>query len=542
MASLAAQARLTRARRGMFVIAGLALAALVGRQTIRATPADPATPVVQPQPPAPRVPFEFNGVRNCSGCHTEPSGDFKNRTDWCHLREFRVWAREDKHARGYAVLTTEGETKIWLDGLEKLSADDRAAVLASVKFGQETTRRMEAKLGWKPGEAASRAECLACHAMAPMEDRPMADIKSAVKDGVSCEVCHGPGGVWTSSHTNRERWWTRNHAERSANYGYRDVRDPVARATLCASCHVGSPEVKGEHPRRFVTHDMYDAGHPPLPSFEIGWFSESMPAHWRTEGEKPATTVKQYRESAVGKADAPAAEATKARHVLIGALVSLRQSALLAKTDAEAGRWPELSHFNCYACHQSLTLSPARRPFPKLAGLTRGRPFPHLWTANLNELAAPGSEAVMERFRAAMTGQVYGDAKNVAEASKGVADWCDQALAELGRKPVSKEQARQLLKSLANLAASRPMDYDSARQLAWAYLAIRRETLGVKSGTDLTTMADPAEAALRKRIEEAIRLDLPAQQRRSIVGEMNESLERLYGYDPAKFMKIRWED
>ena len=34
-----------------------------------------------------------------------------------------------------------------------------------------------------------------------------------------------------------------------------------------------------------VTHEMYAAGHPPLPGFEIATFCSQMPPHWESAAE-----------------------------------------------------------------------------------------------------------------------------------------------------------------------------------------------------------------------------------------------------------------
>src|SRR5213076_1317723 len=54
-----------------------------------------------------------------------------------------------------------------------------------------------------------------------------------------------------------------------------NLRDPAVRGQFCATCHVGSAA-----DGRVVTHEMYAAGHPPLPPFELGTFMECQPKHW----------------------------------------------------------------------------------------------------------------------------------------------------------------------------------------------------------------------------------------------------------------------
>ena len=66
-------------------------------------------------------------------------------------------------------------------------------------------------------------------------------------------------------------------------YGMTDLWDPARRVEVCGSCHVGS---RAEN--KVVTHLMYAAGHPPLPSFEVGAFCDMMPRHWQLLAEKNA--------------------------------------------------------------------------------------------------------------------------------------------------------------------------------------------------------------------------------------------------------------
>ncbi len=57
----------------------------------------------------------------------------------------------------------------------------------------------------------------------------------------------------------------------------RDLTPARQQAQLCLDCHVGNIE-KG----MFVTHDMYAAGHPPLPAVELRTLIEEMPRHWQS--------------------------------------------------------------------------------------------------------------------------------------------------------------------------------------------------------------------------------------------------------------------
>ena len=53
-------------------------------------------------------------------------------------------------------------------------------------------------------------------------------------------------------------------------------------AGRCATCHVGSPA-----DGKFVTHEMYAAGHPPLPPLEVMTFSRDQPMHYKLPKDLP---------------------------------------------------------------------------------------------------------------------------------------------------------------------------------------------------------------------------------------------------------------
>jgi len=74
--------------------------------------------------------------------------------------------------------------------------------------------------------------------------------------------------------------------EKAEQFGMQNLRDPVTRAAVCSSCHVGSPS-EG----KVVTHAMYAAGHPPLTGFELNGLSERMPPHWRKARDVPSSGI-----------------------------------------------------------------------------------------------------------------------------------------------------------------------------------------------------------------------------------------------------------
>ncbi len=138
--------------------------------------------------------------------------------------------------------------------------------------------------------------CLACHSSLPAASlkrdgnaidmhtlRPIMWTSRAAL-GVNCEACHGAAGKraadssagelrgWIQRHVASQTWRYKASAEKQDGFGFYDVRTPASRAAMCLSCHLGDAR-QG----RLVTHAMYAAGHPPLPSFELKSFADMMP-------------------------------------------------------------------------------------------------------------------------------------------------------------------------------------------------------------------------------------------------------------------------
>lgn len=111
-------------------------------------------------------------------------------------------------------------------------------------------------------------KCLTCHSKVVAPEQVVPNVKWAVQNGVSCEVCHGPSEKWIDPHaTPKEKSWSH---EKSVAQGMTDLRDLRAWAGQCASCHLQ------------IDHDMVTAGHPRL-HFELVDYNARTGAHWKTE-------------------------------------------------------------------------------------------------------------------------------------------------------------------------------------------------------------------------------------------------------------------
>lgn len=243
---------------------------------------------------APELPASHKhlGPASCasSACHGRVSPE---RNANVRLDEYRIWSREDRHARAYQTL---------------LSAESQA---------------MARRLGIGPAHEAK--VCLDCHADNVPEERR--GERFQLSDGVGCEACHGGAEAWIGPHAEAGASHVRN-----LELGLYPLSDVGRRAELCLSCHYGTAE-------KFAGHDMMAAGHPRL-SFELVAFTANQPAHfdfdedyYQRKGEQPP--VRTWIQGL--------AHAVKAQTAL-----------LRSERVHRGGLFPELAVFDCHACHHPM--------------------------------------------------------------------------------------------------------------------------------------------------------------------------------------------
>jgi hypothetical protein len=368
-----------------------------------------------------------------------------------------------------------------------------------------------------------------------------------IKEGVNCVVCHGGYREWVIEHASpltRDEFRTLSRAVKEQKKGMTDLWDPIKRVQLCASCHVGNLEQK-----KFITHEMYAAGHPPLPSFEPASFSNQMPRHWDYIREKPIAVQKLQGLSAD--------EYEQTKLVLIGAALTLSRSMHTVAHDARRAaeamgddlKVLDLSHFDCYSCHHDLR-SPSWRVLRSSPGKP-GRVPMKQWPTELVRLAlrhlaadekAAAEQAMRDKLVAtlqqAYVARPYGDPARMAKAAAALAKWADDLAERVNRSKVDRDAAVRMLKLAPGLYSGAEgrgplLDYDSARQVAWACQAISAELLRKRED-------DPEVRKPFKALDEYLKLRFPRAPR-LVEDDLQENLEQLYRYDPFRFRTLLGE-
>ena len=520
--------------------------------SVQPAPVQPALlTFFQPDKKAPADPQRpYVGFRACLQCHDSgakgktilPGGIELDLMDeqWVLYKEFPIWAQKDKHGQAFAVLLNERSKTIGkLMGSAAVHRDPR---------------------------------CLACHTGYPQSQ--MVTHKDGLVDadlakdldvnlGVSCEGCHGASGDlkvdgkvvragWKDPHQvaptmpyeKTKPWRFLSPEVKRDEYGFNDVRTPAAKAKLCASCHVGDVECG-----RVVTHEMYAAGHPPLPGFELETFVAQMPRHWAELTSKDPkvqehfvkhTSDPLYQEKTYKKDSLH-----RTRSLLAGAAAAageyLRLTAQLADENVKGREWPELAVFDCYACHHELKSAGWRQARKPPLGVP-GRPALQDWPFVLARIALKDDvDGKLADVRKALAGQPFGAGKDVAKSAQTAAAWFDAKALELQKRPVSTQEGTMLLKQIASVGAEEPLDYDSARQLAWAFQVIAGDLnsndADAKKATTLVAEMDKKLLLLDLRSGRKAATAVPGDKkdRETIEVDLGVVLPLISSYDPAQF-------
>lgn len=325
--------------------------------------------------------------------------------------EYVVWSRLDKHARAYNLLLNE------------------------------KSRRIAANLAL-PQPAHQSKVCLDCHAHHPAA-APAPEHK--VTDGIGCEGCHGPAQRWIASHTEPGA----THKANIGN-GLYPSDQPLARAKLCLSCHFGTAD-------KYVTHRIMAAGHPRM-SFEMETFTHLQPAHFKVDADyiERKGAVDGVRIWAIGQA------------VAVGTQIDI----LLDPQRGRDGAFPELTLFDCHACHHPMadTRWKPRSNFGKSIGpgLVRLNDSGMLMLRLILRQIDP---ALGERFvqSVAQLNQAMAGNGDMAERARAVKAMADEAARVIAARGLGNEQLRAMALALVDDGlAGTYADYAGAEQATLA--------------------------------------------------------------------------
>ena len=124
---------------------------------------------------------------------------------------------------------------------------------------------------------------------------------------------------------------TTSHAD-NLKQGMYPTEQPLARARLCLSCHLGTKD-------KLATHEIMGAGHPRL-AFELETFTVNQPAHYQVDAD--------YSER---KPSIPSVNMW-----LAGLSVTSLQSLELLQEEwfTKDTLVPELAFYQCHACHHPM--------------------------------------------------------------------------------------------------------------------------------------------------------------------------------------------
>lgn len=353
---------------------------------------------------------QYTGVGSCSS-----SSCHGNLAPKPGMRgdEYAIWSKHDKHSKAWVVLT------------------------------EKDALRIAEHLGIK--DPSHEQQCLNCHATNIPEGASKTD-RFTVEDGVGCESCHGPAGSWLKSHTQSGR----AHSDNISS-GMNDLVPLVNRAQTCLGCHFGTDT-------QYVNHRLIGAGHPRL-SFELDTFTQIAPKHWDHD--------KDYfdRKGVYSSINA----------WLVGQVVLSQEiiNALQSPVRSRNGIWPELTLFNCFACHHSLSRQEWReynysgRPGELRINLSSIRVIEGVLQVVSQKHAKILAKLIQELETAYPEGKAQGTLNRLREL------FDSPEVEGMNSQSFNSDEVGLILKKVLQLAASAPyLHFEEAEQLAMGVSSI----------------------------------------------------------------------
>lgn len=303
--------------------------------------------------------------------------------------------------------------------------DDFKKILQNLK-GQNSAKQDSqwsnlnlGKVNDKEMDSVFLDNCLTCHAgilveskKNPLEPsalelgRPWSEFvadRSAISSGsIGCEACHGRGNKYVFEHIAPD--WITYDPRAKMGKGFADLENSAIAAKVCLSCHLGDSSES-----KVVTHEMYAAGHPPLPPFDLAKFlDETCKKHWMELNAKSDKWTKapssqndprvEYLRKHFNEAGAIApgdldaqiqGHFRKVQQSRVGQVMASLMSQDLMHYNAQNKQlYGDYGVYDCVGCHQ--TLYKQVRGATGLEGRVPGRPMGLMWTRTaLSNLSHP---------------------------------------------------------------------------------------------------------------------------------------------------------
>ncbi len=454
------------------------------------------------------------GVQQCGVCHYEPGNEFAKRSeDFCRLTELKQWLTSDKHAiaRQRVEPISPDQRGQALEQLQRLFTERGAKfpvpqdwVSESNYLSYSICKKMGYDVETDAGYAKFRDNCMTCHGgyAAGVEPQNFTRGKNN-HPGISCNYCHqiSENTSWVGLHSNFDspEKWRAQTPEFKASHGMRNLASAQAQTKLCYSCHIG------DHKQNmFVTHQMYAAGHPPLPGVELDTLVAAMPRHWRTAQELYGSLEKfpardtyfqvTYPELAAltkgsdgksndAKSSAGALDgyAWRTSATISGAIAAQQQWLELISQAAEPNskRWGDYALYDCSACHHELRKNTnavgnaSDRQLHRAPGAP-GRPRLIEWPKALAQAVAATAgknetlTAQYQRLVQATNARPFGERAQIGQATQELHQQLEQLKNQATNALNDRDYVKRMIVNLCNTSEEVLVDYHAARQVNWA--------------------------------------------------------------------------
>jgi hypothetical protein len=365
--------------------------------------------------------YKHLGVATCGSgiCHGKDKP--QPERDVVLLNESRTWQYCDDHSKAFKALSST------------------------------QSQAIAAKLGIPSAAAANL--CLDCHA--DNIPKTMQGPKFQLSDGIGCEACHGGAEKWIETHKQK----TVSHGDNVAA-GMYPSEQPLRRAELCLSCHMGTRD-------KFATHMIMGAGHPRL-VFELQAYAFNQPAHVQVEsasgnGEcvRRKDRVADLRYHVEDMNLWVAGQIENARRYL---------ELLQSRMPVSGSFLPDLALYDCFSCHHPIDKdkqrwSRARAGAGIQPGTLRLQKHHLVMLQAITEALAPDSlnELVSATDGLVRAGQI--DVASTQAAAQKLHAWID-AHQEWASRKYSKEEIAKVRRTVIRYAAEdKASDYMAAEQV-----------------------------------------------------------------------------